>query len=320
MSLHRIDLNLLRVFEVILKHRSVTAAAKELGVTPSAISHALSRLRQTLGDELFVYGESGMEPTARALELAPGIQGGLEQIADAISIRPFLPSQSTRTFRIAATDYTTISVLTGLVSRLNRAAPAVDLRIFPCNRTDLVRHLDDGRLDLVIGWFGDLPDRMKRVTLLEEKEAVVVRPGHPLTEGAITKERLFAFPYVVVELTGTDEQDIDGFFDDRGVWRRIWIDRLLIETDQEEDDAVAHIAVTVPHYAAIPDMLQATDMVATLPERLALRAVELGRLTMLQLPYEPLTVPVEAVWHNRSTRDSGIQWLLGELVDAMRTT
>lgn len=320
MSLKRVDLNLFRVFEVVMQHRSVSGASKELGVTPSAISHALSRLRSALGDELFVYGDAGMEPTPRAFELAPGIRDGLGRLDDAISAKPFDPSGSTRTFRIAASDYLTVSVLTGLVSRLAKAAPQVDLRIFPCNRMDVVRHLDDGRLDLVISWFQDLPDRVKRATIMVEKEAVVVRPGHPLTEGAVTKEGLFAFPFIVVELTGSEDQAIDGFVDDRGIWRRVWVERLLIETDAEEEDAAAHVAVTLPHYAAIPHMLRATDMVATLPDRLAREAAARGEVIILDLPYEPLTVPVEAIWHQRAERDPGLKWLLGELIDVMRDT
>ena len=153
MSLQRIDLNLFRVFEAILQHRSVTGAAKMLGVTPSAVSHALSRLRRSLDDELFVHGDDGMEPTARALELAPSIRDGLGRIDDALAAKPFVPSDSTRAFRISATDYGAVTLLPGLIRRLCEVAPQVELRVFPCNRTDVVRHLDEGRIDLVIGWF-----------------------------------------------------------------------------------------------------------------------------------------------------------------------
>lgn len=319
MSIPRIDLNLLRVFETVMRHRSVSAASKELGVTASAISHALGRLRRALGDELFVYGEEGMEPTVRAIQLAPGIRLGLEQIEDAVNSRPFVPSESSRTFRIAASDYGTIHVLTGLVGRLSKAAPRVDLRIFPYSRTDVVRYLDDGRIDFVVGWFSDLPDRMHRATLMIEKEALVVRPGHPLTKGAVTRERLFEFPFVVVELTGSEDQGVDGFFVDRGVWRRIWIERLLLEAGSvDNDEAGSHVAVSLPHYAAIPHILRETDMVATLPERLARQGVESGMLAMLDLPYEPLKVPVEVVWHNRADRDPGLSWLLDTLIELVQ--
>ena len=317
-SFERIDLNLFRVFEAILQQRSVAAAAKSLGVTPSAVSHALSRLRRALDDQLFVPGDGGMAPTPRAVELAPSIRDGLGRIDEAIVAKPFVPAESGRAFRISATDYAATVLLPALIRRLAAAAPQIELRVFPCNRLDVIRHLDEGRIDLVLGWFDGLPDRMRRTPLLVEREAVVVRPGHPLTEAPVTLERLMHFPYVVVELTGSEGQGDDGFLDERGVWRRIWMDRLLIESSAKDKDVVGHIAVSLPHFAAVPDILAGTDMVATLPERLARRAVEQGRLVILDLPYDPLVVDFVALRHSRSDQDAGVQWLLREITEAAR--
>ncbi len=300
-----------------MHHRSVREAGRDLGVTASAVSHALSRLRQALGDELFVAGEDGMQPTARALELAPDIRDGLGRIETAVSAKPFVPSEALRTFRIAAADYVTVTILPHLVARLAEVAPQIDLRVFPLNRPDVARQLDDGRIDLVMGWFSDLPDRTRRATVVVEKEAVIVRAGHPLTREPVTRERLLAFPHVVVELTGPDEATADGFLDDRGVWRRVWIERLLIDTSADDQAAVGRVAVSVPHYAAVPPLLHVTDMVATLPRSLARLAADQGTCVMLDLPYEPLVVPVEVVWHQRGERDGGLRWLIGELIDAM---
>jgi DNA-binding transcriptional LysR family regulator len=316
-TMRQIDLNLFRVFEAVMQHRSVRGASRELNVTASAVSHALSRLRQALGDELFVAGEAGMEPTARALELAPGIRDGLGRIETVVSAQPFVPSEALRTFRIAAADYVTVTILPRLVARLTELAPQIDLRVFPLSRLDVVRYLDDSRIDLVIGWFDELPARMRRATVVVEQEAIIVRAGHPLTNEPVTRERLLAFPHVVVELTGTEEAAVDGFLDDRGVWRRVWIERLLIDTGADASGAVGRVAVSVPHYAAVPPLLSVTDMVATLPHSLARLAVGQGTCVMLNLPYEPLTVLVEAVWHQRGERDAGLQWLIGELIDAM---
>ena len=313
--MRRIDLNLFRVFEAVLQHRSVSAASRELGVTASAVSHALSRLRMTMGDELFILGDAGMEPTARALELAPAIRDGLGRIEAAVSSKPFLPAQSQRPFRIALSDHTAVMVLPHVIGRLAKIAPEINFRIFPFNRMDVVRHLDDGRVDMVMGWFSDLPDRMRRVEVVSASEAIVVRAGHPLTQGKITKERLFSFPYVVVELTGTEDETIDGFVDDRGVWRRVWIERLLIEMGDDNEGLVGRVAVSVPHFAAVPPILCQTDMVATLPRRLALQVAQHTSLVILEdLPYEPLTVPVELVWHQRAEKDAGTQWLISEFL------
>jgi DNA-binding transcriptional LysR family regulator len=313
LAIERVDLNLFKVFEAVLRHRGVSAAGRELGVTPSAVSHALSRLRQALGDELFVAGDSGMEPTVRARELAPGVRDGLERISHAVGARPFVAGEAARTFRIAASDHVAITVLPGLVKRMASQAPHASLRVFPLGRLDVVRELDEGRLDCVIGWFGELPERMRRTTIAVDSEAIVVRAGHPLTQGPVTRQRLLAFPHIVVELTGSGEDGVDGFLDDRGVLRRVWIERLLIETDGGDDGPVGRVAVTVPHFGAVAPMLLVTDMVATLPQRLAKVVSASGTLIVLDLPYEPQVVAIEAVWHQRSERDEGVRWLVGEM-------
>jgi DNA-binding transcriptional LysR family regulator len=311
-------LNLFRVFEAIMRHRSVSGASRELGVTASAVSHALSRLRQALGDDLFVSADSGMEPTARARDMAPRIRDGLGQFHLAVGEAPFEPSTALRTFRIAATDYVTVTVLPPLIGRLARVAPQIDLRVFPLGRLDTVGHLDDGRLDFAIGWFGELPERMRRAAVFTETEAIVVRSDHPLTHGPVTTERLFAFPHLVVEITGTEEEAVGGFVDDRGVWRRTWIERLLIDMGDHDRGLVGRVAVSVPHYGAVLPMLTGTDMVATLPRRIALRAAQQGGYAVLDLPYAPLEVTVEIIRHQRADRDSGAQWFAGELIEAMQ--
>jgi DNA-binding transcriptional LysR family regulator len=313
LTIRKIDLNLFKVFDAILQHRSVSAAARELSVTPSAVSHALARLRRALDDELFVAGETGMEPTARALALAPGIRQGLGQFASAVDTGTFVPARTERVFRIAASDYVSVFLLPPLVARLAQAAPQAELRIFPFSRLDVVRELDEGRLDLALGWFSEVPARMGRTIVLQDSEAIVVRPGHPLTAGPVTKARLFAFPHVVVELTGTEDLALDGFLDERGVARRIWIERLLLEMADGESGLVGRVAVSVPHYAAVAPILRAGDLVATLPRRLALHE----KLAVLELPYQPLAVNVEAIWHQRAERDAGLRWLIGEMQAAI---
>lgn len=316
-SIRKIDLNLFHVFEAVMQHRSVSEAGRQLGVTASAISHALSRLRLALDDDLFVPGDGGMQPTPRALELAPSIRDGLDRIATAIDAKAFEPDVSSRTFRIAASENISVTILPYLVKRIAQVAPGIDLRIFPSNRLDVVRELDDGRLDLALGWFSDLPERMRRRTVVTEAEAIVVRAGHPLTKGPVTMDRLFAFPHVVVEFSGSEEEPVDGFLQDRGVSRRIWIERLLLEMSDDDRGLIGRAAVSVPYFSAVPPLLRGTDMVATLPRRLALQAAERGGFTVLDLPYDPLVVDIEVIWHQRTDRDPGTRWLIGELADVM---
>jgi DNA-binding transcriptional LysR family regulator len=317
MHIRMVDLNLFRVFDALMLHRSVREASRLLSVSPSAVSHALNRLRETIGDQLFIPGESGMEPTRRALELAARVREGLESFALALTAKPFVPMEAVRTFRIAASDNTSVIILPLLVKRLVKSAPQVDLRVFPLNRLDVVRQLKRGEIDLVIGWFGELPDGMLRATLFREEEAVVVRTGHPLTQEKVTKEKLFEYSHVVVELTGTEEHQADGFMHDKGVAHRVWIERALLEFQGENIDLVGRAAVCVPHFAAVPPLLQATDLVATLPRRLALWAARHFSLVLLDLPYTPKTVDIEMVCDQSADRDSGLRWLIGELAASM---
>jgi DNA-binding transcriptional LysR family regulator len=206
-----------------------------------------------------------------------------------------------------------VVILPALVKRLAKSAPNVDLRVFPLNRLDAVGQLECNQVDLLIGWFGRLPDGIHRSKLYQEQESIVVRPGHPLTKCKVTKERLFEFPHVVVELTGTEENEPDGFMEEEGVARRVWIERALLEFQNENVDLVGRAAVCVPYFAAVVPLLQATDMVATLPRRLALSLASQTPIVLLDLPYSPITVDVEMVWHQTADRDKGFQWLRNEL-------
>jgi DNA-binding transcriptional LysR family regulator len=308
-QIRRVDLNLFRVFDAVMQHRSVSKAAKALSVTPSAISHSLSRLREAIDDELFVPGVSGMQPTRRAVDLASDIRKGLRNFHSALMTKPFVPARGIRTFRIAASDYVSILVLPRLIKRLAEIAPNIDLRIFPLSRLDAVRQLECDRLDLLIGWFGKLPDTLQRSLLYKEQEAMVVRPSHPLTKAKITKQRLFQFPHVVVEMTGTEEHEKDGFLNDEGVSRRVWIERALLELQDKHVNITGRAAVCVPYFAAVAPTLAVTDMIATLPRRLAVWLAERDSIVLLQLPYKPITVEVEMVWHQRATRDPGFRWI-----------
>jgi DNA-binding transcriptional LysR family regulator len=308
-----IDLNLFRVFDALMLHRSVCKASRILSVTPSAVSHALSRLRQSIGDELFVPSESGMQPTRRALELASGVREGLEKFALALRGKESVPAEAVRTFRIAAADYACMVILPSLVRRLAKSAPAVDLRVSSSNCNDAVRQLEKGRADLVIGWFNKLPTGIGRSTLLQEDEVIAVRTGHPLTRGSLTKERLAEFPHVVVEMTEIGTNKVDGFGDNQKAARGVSIERALHEFQKGKIARVSAAAVCVPHFAAVAPLLQLSNMVAMLPRRLALWAAMHAPLALLDLPYTSMTINIEMLWNESVDQDHGLQWLVNEL-------
>jgi DNA-binding transcriptional LysR family regulator len=272
-----------------------------------------------LNDPLFTLADTGMAPTPRALELAPTINEGLQRFTDAIRTKAFDPARSARTFRIAMSDYAAMALLPLIVDRIGKTGPNINLRIFPLSRLDLVANLDGGQVEMAVGWFGNLPKRMRRMPALVESETLVVRAGHPLTAEEITMERLFAFPHVV-ELTGSEERPEDGFIEEQGGERRVWIERLLLEQGNEKNGLVGRVAISLPHYSAVANLVGRSDMVATLPRSIAIREAAREQLVMLELPYDPLQVTVEAVWHERGDQDAGLQWFVGEVRQASTVT
>src|SRR5580693_3635694 len=315
--LRMIDLNLFRVFDAMMLHRSVRKASQILSVTPSAVSHALSRLRQSIGDELFIPTESGMQPTQRALQLASGVREGLEKLERALTRKDAVATEAPRTFRIGATDYPCMVVLPSLVKRLAKSAPNVDLRVFPSNHIELVQRLEKGRADLVIGSFTELPAGIRRRRLLREDEVITVRTGHPLTRGRMTKERLLEFPHVVVEPAGTRESGTDGFSDEARNGNRVSVERALYEFQNNRIGPGGRAAVCVPNFAAVAPFLQFSDMVAMLPRRLALWVAAYAPLALLDPPYRSITIEIEMLWVEGADQDEGLEWLLNKLAESI---
>ena len=320
-QLRTIDLNLFRVFDAVMRHRSVRKASQMLSVTPSAVSHAvshaLSRLRQSIGDELFISTESGMQPTQRALELGAAVRGGLEKLELALTRKQSVPVEVARTFRIGATDYPCMVVLPLLVKRLTKSAPSVDLRVFPSDHIDLVQQLETGRADLVIGSFTELPPSIRRTRLLREDEVVAVRAGHPLTRGSMTKERLLAFPHVVVEPAGTMESVTDGFPDEKRDRKQASVESALYEFQNGKIGPGGRVTICVRNFAAVAPFLLLSDMVAMLPRRIALWAAAQAPLTLLDPPYTSITIQIEMLWVEGEDQDERLRWLRSELADSI---
>ena len=315
--LRMMDLNLFRVFDAMMLHRSVRKASQILSVTPSAVSHALSRLRQSIGDELFIPTEVGMQPTQRALQLASGVREGLEKLAWALTRKSPVLAEAPRTFCIGATDYPCMVVLPSLVKGLAKSAPKVDLRVFPSNHVDLVQQLEKGRVDLVIGSFTELPASIRRTRLLRDDEVITVRTGHPLTRGRMTKERLLEFPHVVVEPVGTMESVTDGFPDKERNGKRVSLERALYEFQNGRIGPGGRAVICVPSFATVAPFLLSSNMVATLPRRLALWAAAHAPLTLLDPPCTSTALEIEVLWVEGADQDEGLRWLLNELAESI---
>src|SRR5215813_8700002 len=200
-----LDLNLLRVFDTLIEERNVTRAGERLGLTQSAISHALNRLRYVFGDELFVRGPEGMQPTLRAAEIAPRLREGLIQLQLALAPAEFAPARTDRRFTITCGEYVGAVLIPGFVSRLREAAPNAELRIRPSNM-GVAEAVLAGRVDLAIGSFRRVPEWFAYEPLFRETRVWVLSADHRAAGGdELTLERLAELPHLIIASTGEDE-------------------------------------------------------------------------------------------------------------------
>jgi DNA-binding transcriptional LysR family regulator len=310
-------LNLFRVFDAVMHHRSVRGASRMLSVTPSAVSHALRRLRQALHDELFISAESSMQPTRRALEVAPAIREGLKNLELAMIAKEPAGTEALRTFHIAATEYACMVILPRLVKRLTPGDPRVALQVSTCNRLDVAERLQTGCYDFVIGSFNKLEKGLRHCKLLSEDHVLAVRNTHPLTRGELTKERLLAFSQVSVEPIGDEEIELVSLIGEEPSPKTALLDAAIPAFSEEMTALAGRPSVRVPHFAAVVPLLQVTEMVAILPRRLARSAAASAGIVLLDLPHPSPRLEIEMVWHPRADYDQGLQWLLSELVGAV---
>jgi len=318
-SANRIDLNLLRVFDAIFEDRNLALAGKRLNLSQSAISHALGRLREVIGDDLFVRTARGMEPTVRALAMAAQVRSALQQIRAALGADEFDPRVAQRKFVVAANDYITALVLGRLSQRLSAEAPLADLVVRPSTRLDLAGQIDVGRIDVAIGIFADVPLRFRSMTLWEQTDALLLNRDHPVADRPLTQADLLAYPLVAVSQGGAEEGAVSGFILERGLARQSeMFDRDAINRAFANAREMPRLRVSVAHSLAIPALLRHSKMLALVPSPLARELERHGELSMRATPYDCPNVTVRAVWHERNDSDPALQWLRQQLADVAR--
>jgi DNA-binding transcriptional LysR family regulator len=310
MSIGRMDLNLLKVFDAVYEERNLVLAGKRLNLTQSAVSHALGRLRELVGDELFMRTGKGMVPTGRAAAMAPTLRDALRRIQATLGVEPFSPEESKRRFVVAANDHLTAVIIAPLSRELQQAAPGVDLVIRPSTRIDLAEQIDLGRIDLAIGIFAQVPSRLNARTLMSQGEAILMRKGHPASRRKLTLRDIAKYPLVTLSVGGQEEGAVGGFILERGLARQSeMFDRHALEEALREENEVPRARVTVPHSLAIPELLRETDMLSIVPASLAVALAKTSDLLRRQPPYPAGTSTIRAVWHRRDEHDEGHNWL-----------
>jgi DNA-binding transcriptional LysR family regulator len=290
MELQDIDLNLLVLFDQLLVERRVSKVAENLGITQPAVSNSLARLRKLLGDELFLRTPSGMAPTPYADQLAESVTHALGMIHSALNQRStFDPGSSTRSFTVGMTDIGEIYFLPSLMDRVRREAPHVRLSTVRNTSVNLKDELEAGKVDLAIGLLPQLKGGFFQRQLFRQRYVCLFRRGHALDRKKISLAEFAAAEHLVVISAGTGHGKVDELL------RRSGIER--------------NVRLTVPHFVGVGHILQATDLVATVPERLAQRLVEPFRLATVAHPAKLPEVAINVFWHAKYHKAPANQWL-----------
>jgi DNA-binding transcriptional LysR family regulator len=303
-----LDLNLLRVLDVMLEERNVTRAGARLGLTQSAVSHALNRLRYALNDELFVRGPSGMQPTARAIEIGPQVHAALVQLQAAIAPADFSPATSERRFVLVAGTYACAVMAPPLVSRLAAEAPLAELAIGQY-AADVFDRLDSHRVDFVVGGVVATPGRFVREIIASERLAWLVRADHPLAAlDEVRIEDLITAPHVVISARIPGQADEPA--EPRGlVTRASWEDAGAFETALAARGLTRRVGVSVPDSYSAISVVARSDMVTLIPRRLALLSAQSGRLKLIEPPYLSPSVDISLIYLKERLVEPAIAWM-----------
>ncbi|WP_233837011.1 LysR family transcriptional regulator [Paraburkholderia sp. ZP32-5] len=313
--MRNLDLNLLRVFDAIMRERNVLRASEAINLSPSAVSHALSRLRALLGDELFVRTAAGMEPTVRALEMAPLVRDALVTIERALGPKEFDPGSTDRQFCIAATDYMTAVVLPHFLRTISVIAPHSSVMVLPASRIDLTAQIDVGRVEIALGSFSSVPHRLREQVLFDEQDMMVIATDHPLAGTKISLDVFADLPLLVVSTGGSEE----GLLSERGLTRRTeMFDRAALMAAFNSIGKSPKFSVVQPHFLAIPSLLTGSATAAIVPASLARMFSQSGAAYCTELPWQAPPRAVQMIWHERHNLDPGHEWLRAMLTDAAR--
>ncbi len=305
-----LDLNLLRVFDALMEERSVTRAAERLGVTPSAVSHALNRLRYLFSDELFLRGPSGMRPTPRAAEIAPSVRQGLLQLQLALVATEFDPTSTERQFTIICGNYVGAVLLPGVSALFRAEAPKAELRVRPA-MSRIIEDLDAGRADLALGGFRRFPERFESEILFSDQMVWTLSADHPVAKEQLTLNRLIEVPHLIVA-PDEDDEAVDGVVSEHGLERRVIRDDAeALEHAFAQRGLKRRIGLTISNGLAAPMLIGGSDIAALLPARLAAAYERRYRLKSFPPPYPAQPFDISALWHKSLGAQPALVWLRG---------
>jgi len=296
-NIRNIDLDLLVTLEALLAEGNATRVAQRLHLSQPTVSVRLAKLRRLFADPLLVPGPRGMRPTARGLALLAPLREALSGVERMLSAQaPFDPSSTDMTWRVAASDYAQYAILTPLLARLRTLAPGVRVAVRAMVPGEVARQAERGETDLAFTTTEEAPDSLRGATLFAERYRFVARKRHPLLDGPPTLAQFCALDHVLVSPEGGGFKGAtDVLLEARGRKRKV--------------------ALSVPSFLMVPELLRHSDMVAFLPARLL--EGRMHGLQMVDAPVQPPGYDMAMLWHERVHADPAQVWLRAQVVRAL---
>lgn len=295
LQLSSLDLNLLVVFDAVMKDRNITVAGRRVGLSQPAMSSALARLRKTLDDPLFVRTSNGMQPTPHAQLLAAPIQRACELILSALHIdTAFDPSTANNTFRFYMTDIGEAVYLPKLIDALARRAPGVKLKVLRIPEQGEQAAMAAGDVDLAVGFFPDLQAGFYQQCLYSDQFVCLLRADHPQVQGTMSVRQFASLRQAVIATAGTGHEAT--------------IARAVAKHGLQ-------VSLTLPHFMALPLIVSQTDCVVIVPRRLALAFAGHANIRMVESPIRIPSFDIKQHWHERYHHDPANQWIRGLIAE-----
>lgn len=307
MNFRTLDLNLLKVFDAVMAERSLTRAANRLAMSQPAVSHALKRLREALGEELFVRQAFGMKPTSRAEGLWPEVRAALDRLRDVLDPSEFDPGQDEVTFRIAMADATAALILPPLIVELERTQSLANIHVLPLTTRDPRTLLEQGEADFALGYFpgavaalqsqGGL-SAIRQLRLYESEYVCVMRHDHPLAGAPLSLDAYCAAQHLLVSFSGRPH----GF-----------VDEALAAMNRSR-----RIVLTVNQFFTAGRVVARSDLLTVLPASFVEATGYKDQLIEKALPLALARVHVDMLWHLHNEDRSAQRWMRERLAQAAR--
>lgn len=301
LNFRTLDLNLLRIFNEVMTERSLTRAATKLALTQPAVSNALRRLRQALGDDLLRRSGQGLSPTPYALALWPTVQAALRQLQDSLSPSAFEPAQATTTFVMAMADATAAELIPGLIEAMDQQAPSVSARVVPLTTRDPRRLLEEDHAALAIGYFpavlaglnaqaqsGEIPAFLHQ-RLYNSQYVCVMRRDHPLAHTPLTLDAYCAARHLLVSFSGRPYGFIDEALASLGRQRRV--------------------VLSVNQFFTAGRVVANSNLLTVLPRHFLSVTGIADALVVHELPFAVPPIHVDMLWHRRLDHHPAHAWL-----------